>query len=441
MWNSHVFTTSRGRKPPKVLACILMTHKVVVYGVWPEVSTGYGKVVFNMLEGLGNSGLFEVVLYGIQRQSALISRAFSHPAVVLHDAADAFGLNGIRTFVHEQAPDIFLAYNDPRVCASVFESVRDAPCAKVAYLDMVYSHAHGPQARHISHIAQLVDACATFTRGSMAWLQPITGGGCLHYVIGHGCHDKGLLARHAARSRLASGRFKFFNEFARDAFVVLNLNRNTVCKRPDIFLHAAAIVLLNNSDRKYPIVFVLNSSHDYTLDLFNIFDMFARDFGLPDSVKDNIIVNFSNMTDGEVTDLMASADAGVTCSEGEGWGLCSHEHAALAVPQIVSPVGIFPEMFRGGGALFLEPVTLTHHSGGRQVLCSPFDLADKICRLYRMDAGQRERMGTVARDQALRYDWESSRRGLVDALASVINERKRASSTNGCQHLRRERAS
>lgn len=190
----------------------------------------------------------------------------------------------------------------------------------------------------------------------------------------------------------------------RDAFIVLNANRNMPRKRIDITLQSFALFA---RDKPANVKLYLHMAAEDTG--WNV-HILARRYGIYDrlimSVADNSRPTFSD----ERLNLMYNAcDVGITTSTGEGWGMVSFEHAATNAAQIVPRHTAFAELWRGA-AEFVEPATTLTYPGNLTVghIVTPEAVADALERLYR-DAGYRETVAEACYQNATRaeHDWTS----------------------------------
>lgn len=403
---------------------------VVLYGTWPQHATGYGKIMFNMIAILSEAG-YDVHVYGIQRSDKLQARELEgNTGVVLHEVKrtqndpHAFGIEEFGEFVDRIQPSVVLVYNSPYVMLHALSRIQNVHCKKIAYLDLVYSN---PPIEYLQQIFNLSTDIAVFTPKMAEQVQDILA--CsptrLH-VVRHGCNtDADPVGSRLARQRLADSLLQGIPD---NSFIVLNLNRNIPRKRLDLFVCAAAIVLDNIRNRTplishRPIIFIMNSQHEFCHNLFDIFAYECKDYRLPEFARNHMMIVLESQSDDTIKLLMEAADVGVTCSDGEGWGLCSHEHAAKGVPQIVSPVGIFPEMFAEGGAKFLTPLTYTYDGvkeGGKQLVCCPKQLAAEILSLYDMSEPELSQMSDRAQKAAIKYSVAQMAKDLLACVGDAV---------------------
>jgi glycosyltransferase involved in cell wall biosynthesis len=90
------------------------------------------------------------------------------------------------------------------------------------------------------------------------------------------------------------------------------------------------------------------------------------------SFDDRLIITSNNpslswVPDDKLNMIYNACDVGLNTSMGEGWGLCSWEHAATGKPQIVPDHSVLPEIW-GDSAIYLPTIAdnlyeITHTNG------------------------------------------------------------------------------
>jgi glycosyltransferase involved in cell wall biosynthesis len=234
-----------------------------------------------------------------------------------------------------------------------------------------------------------------------------------HPSCGRGCSDLRCAGRHDSIARL----FGHGSEM-KDAFIVLNANRNQPRKRIDITIAGFAEFAAGKPPN------VKLHLHMGLEDLgWNVIRL-AKRHGIDDRLiltsQDN---NLPSVPDRQLNDIYNAAVIGVNTSVGEGWGLVSFEHAATGAAQIVPRHSACEELWTGA-AMFLDPVaeytmpkTLTDAR-----LVSASDLARTLEVLY-SDADLLSRMSAAARAKALQpsYEWPRIAATWIDILDAVVD--------------------
>lgn len=258
---------------------------------------------------------------------------------------DGFYFSGLHHFVDARAADVVVVFNDPVIVGRFLdelarsERVRSGAARVFMYLDLVYE---SPFERH----------WATFShpcvRGIMVMAE------CWRHelskvplslpevvVVPHAVETP-IVSREHARDALGwTAPETTPTAVGRDALVFLNLNRNTLRKRLDLYAAAAARFLARNPD--VDALFLAQSNQDECFDLHSVARRELASLGVPatthEALLDRIRVNRTMLPDEAIVLLHNACDVAVNCAEGEGFGLVPVEAASVGKPVVVSAVG------------------------------------------------------------------------------------------------------
>jgi glycosyltransferase involved in cell wall biosynthesis len=210
-------------------------------------------------------------------------------------------------------------------------------------------------------------------------------------------------------------------------FIILNLNRNQPRKRWDTCLKAFAEVVSRYPDE--PIKMMIATAVQGGWNLIDIFEreLKKRNVSLDVGMKHLIIIdNPQRITDEETNILYNVADIGINTCDGEGFGLCNFEQAAIGIPQIVPNLGGFLDFFDDDSAYLVEPslayyVDSTRDMVAGEALMSDYmDFVDGILCYYQSPEILR-RHGDNARKNILeKYAWKDITKKLVDVIERII---------------------
>ncbi len=330
-----------------------------------------------------------------------------------------FGVTLAKEYVTRICPDVIVIFNDLLVLTSILNEVKDAPNRKdfkiITYIDQVYL---SQRKEFVEFVNTHADAAMTFTP---QWNECIVGQGLKipTYTLPHGINTKTYfpIPKHLAR--------RFFG-VPEDAFLILNLNRNQPRKRWDICMQAFAEVVRRLPEA--PIKLVIGTG---MVGAWNLKDLFERELqkrGVPLELgMSRLIVpgHPQMLTDEETNFLYNIADIGINTCDGEGFGLCNFEQAAIGIPQIVTKLGGFLHFFDEDTAVMVPPklsiyVDSTRDGvGGEAEIASPNDFADAIIKYYN-DKGLMERHGKTARARIIDlFSWEKVSETFCDILEKV----------------------
>lgn len=200
----------------------------------------------------------------------------------------------------------------------------------------------------------------------------------------------------------ARRRMRLDDAAHRDAFIVLNANRNMPRKRIDLTIHGFALFA---KDKPPQVKLYL---HMATEDAgWNVL-ILAKRYGIFDRLimtqADNSRPTFS---DEELNFLYNACDIGITTTTGEGWGMPSFEHAATRAAQIVPRHTSLADLWKDASE-FIDPVmTLTYPGNLTHAhIVTPEGVAAALQRLYEDDA-HREELADAAYRNATRpeFSW------------------------------------
>jgi glycosyltransferase involved in cell wall biosynthesis len=216
----------------------------------------------------------------------------------------------------------------------------------------------------------------------------------------------------------------------KDIFLFMSLNRNQPRKRLDILIMSFVELIT-----KHPLkpIFMLISSDKGERGGHQLFDIFARELKL----KNVPIEHYGNRLmitskdvgykDEDINLFYNVADVGVSCAEGEGFGLCSFEQMAVGVPQIVPNINGYNEYCNNTNSLIINPsyryyIPLAHNmvTGEAQVV-DHMKVAEAMER-YVLDEGLRKEHGQKAKETVKMYTWENSVKSFVKRLLVCYEE-------------------
>eukprot|EP00798_Chlamydomonas_sp_ICE-L_P011948 gene11948-15057_t len=401
--------------------------KVVIFGTHPNQFNGYSKVVYEISK-VWNAPDMELHIFGFQNMHNHPGHRKDVPAnVIVFDAlaneiprAQGFGVNCARDYVTRIRPDVVIIFNDLIVLTTILREVCAAPNRSefkvIAYIDQVYLS----QRRDLlAYVNDNANAVLAFTPG---WRDCIIGQGmrlpCFSLPHGFNPNTYFPVPKDLAR--------RFFG-LPGDSFLILNLNRNQPRKRWDICLQAFAEVVARLPNA--PIRLVVGTA---LTGAWNIPELFERELlkrgvkDAPQVVRDRLVVpgHPQMLTDMETNFLYNVADIGINTCDGEGFGLCNFEQAAIGIPQVVPALGGFLHFFDETCALMVKPKisiyvdTARDGVGGEAELSAPVDFADAIMRYY----GDRDLMcrhGASARERIVRdFAWGD----IANTLDKIIRE-------------------
>jgi glycosyltransferase involved in cell wall biosynthesis len=405
--------------------------RVIICGTHPSQYNGYSKVMFELCKELAAYPDIEIIVYGFQnyydnpshkRERQLPPNVEVYDAFANEDPKEkGFGDKQIEAFVRAKKPDVIVVYNDLIVLSTFLERldrIQPRTFKIVPYIDLVYRN---EKTGLINFINQRCDAAIMFTK---YWESVIKSQGFAKptYIMEHGFNRNNYYPVPQAVAR------SYFNVPDKD-FVIVNLNRNQPRKRWDTCMMVFVKFIRNHLGE--PIKLLIGTELTGAWDLVEIFICECRKYGLdPEEAKKHLIIiqNPQKVPDKEVNILYSVADVGINTCDGEGFGLCNFEQAAVGVPQIIPHIGGFRDFFDKDCAMCV-PSKWSYYIdssrdavGGEAEICDVDDYVSALEQYY-TDHELRKKHGETARKKILdNYKWPTMAarfRSIVKALTDV----------------------
>jgi len=402
--------------------------RVLFCGTHPQQYNGYSKVVNEMAKRIAKKEDIDLTIYGFQNFQQTRTHREPIEGVKVHSALDSeepkrggFGEKEVGAYLKANPQDVVIIYNDMAVttllAANIVETFKETQSkefALVSYIDQVYLNQKRKYIKllndHFQHIIAFTDYWGKIVREQgIDEKIPID-------VFPHG-FDPDLF--YPISKKLA----RIYFQVPQDAFVVLNMNRNQPRKRWDHCIMAYAEVVKKHQqlmkahpERKYkPIKFLIGTALNACWELPELFLRELKKRGLKEELVNDYLVAISKpqqLTDKEVNIVYNAADIGVNTCDGEGYGLCNFEMAAVGNPQVVPKLGGFREFFNDQNALLVDTkwnyvVSNDRDAVGGEAECSdPADFANAIWKYYQ-NPSLMKKHGKKAREDILtNYHWD-----------------------------------
>lgn len=392
-------------------------------------SNGYSQVGYELTKYLAKKADIQLTIYGFQNFGQIQNHREDFPSnVQIYDAfaneqpkQAGFGVAQVKEFVSVNRPDVVIVYNDMLVLTSVIAQLHEVPDKNfkiIAYIDQVYLC---QKRDYINFVNEKADIAMLFTPywEEIAKEQGITLPTC---NLPHG-FDKML--HYPVPKPLAR---KFYN-LKNEDFIILNLNRNQPRKRWDICLQAFAEVVKQLPDE--PIKLLIATAVQGAWNLLEVFEreLKKRGLTLEDGMKHLILLdNPQQLSDEDITFLYNVADVGINTCDGEGFGLCNFQQAAIGIPQIVPYIGGFRDFFDEDNALVIEPRMTYYVDNSRDMVCGEAELCDyndfaEAMIKYYQDRELMKKHGENGRKKILtEYPWEKFGEKLYTIIKDVARD-------------------
>jgi glycosyltransferase involved in cell wall biosynthesis len=405
--------------------------KVVLFGTHPNQFNGYSKVVYEISKVMQHRDDIEFMVYGFQQfyKNESHRKDIPYDKVVIYDAfgneepkKDGFGFTEIESFIKEHKPDVCIIYNDLGVTSQCLLKIRASGVKTkiIAYIDQVYLN---QRKEFIKLVNETADFAVAFTP---YWEDILKEQGILlpTSYLQHGFNPDTYYPIPHSIAR------KFYG-ISPDDFVILNLNRNQPRKRWDTCLKAFAEVVSRLPEK--PIKMVIATAMQGAWNLLEIYEreLKKRNISLEEGMKHLIILdNPQRITDEETNILYNVADIGINTCEGEGFGLCNFEQAALGIPQVVPHLGGFLDFFNDDNAFLVQPTLAYYVDNSRDIVSGEALMSDYMDFVegtiqYYENRELRKVHGQNARNNILKnYSWQSITNKLIDIIYQVVPDKK-----------------
>ena len=407
--------------------------RFMLVGTHAHQFTGYSKVTYNMIKELSKEDSWlDIIHFGFQKNPQIPPLYRPYPPSVkvidtsefeTKDVESSFGFRYLPEVIRKEQPHVVMIYNDMSVIAQFLETIRKSGIPRTfkiwIYLDQVYPMQPQPFLDIINRDADRVFAFTSY------WKKVIKDQGINRPidVIAHGFDSDIFKPVSKTESRKLMG-------IPLESFIYMSMNRNTPRKRYDLLIMAFAELVV-----KYPTkpVFLLCICDKGEKGGFLLFDIYLRELrrlGVEvDRYASRLILSAKEMSfrDEEVNMFYNVADVGLSCAEGEGFGLCNFEQMGVGIPQIVPDVGGFKEYCNSSNSIVVKtssryylPLANSPVSGEASAV-DPHDFCIAMEK-YLNDSTLRESHGKSARETVLKYKWSLIFGALIKKLKSEHRE-------------------
>ena len=409
-------------KQKTVTILIVTTHASQV--------NGYSKVAYQMIQQLAAQSWIRIIHFGTQKLiSGDIGRTYPSSVKVIDatarekDKHPGFAFSELPSVINAEKPDIVFIYNDLSIIGMYVDQIRKAIENRFfkiwAYVDVTY--AAPPQAM-IDVLNRDVERIFCFTK---TWKKALMSQGITRPVdvMPHGISTSihRPIPRDMARQTLG---------LPKDTFLFTSINKNIPRKRLDLLVIAFVKLLV-----RFPLkpIFMLMVADKGERGGFPLFDIFAREIklhgGSIDMYGNRLLITSKDTCykDEDINLLYNCGDAGVSCAEGEGFGLCSFEQMSLGIPQIVPDINGYTEYCTEENSILVKPsmryyIPQMHNSvTGEAQLVDP-EQVSKAMERYVFDEDLRKRHGQLGKEKIAEYTWEKCVAILIKRLRSVQEE-------------------
>ena len=404
--------------------------KVLIVSTHINQVNGYSKVTFNILQQLAAQPWISLVHFGTQKlANGDLGRKYPTGVKVIDGTAmekqkmAGFAFSELPGVITSEKPNIVLIYNDLSVICGYIEEIRKAIQNRFfglwAYVDSNYKSQPQPL---IDILNRDVERIFCFTK---YWKDEIKSQGITRPVdvMNHGINTQMVrpIPKDLARQSLG---------LPKDVFLFSSMNRNTPRKRLDLLVMSFVKLIV-----RFPVkpIFMLVVADKGDKGGYQLFEIFSRELKLAGATTDTfgnrLLITSSNTCykDDDINLLYNCADVGVSCAEGEGWGLCSFEQMSIGIPQIVPEIGGYTEYCNNNNSIMVKPkmryyIPQVHNTvTGEAQIVDTEDVA-KAMERYVFDEDLRKLHGKLAKEKISEYTWDRCCSTLIKRLKALQEE-------------------
>ena len=386
--------------------------KILIVSTHVNQSNGYSKVIYNIIKELVKYPWINIVHFGTQKiTNGNIGRTYPQSVKVIDGTSMeknkelGFAFQELPDVIHSEKPDMVFIYNDISVVCSYIEEIRKIQNRffKIwTYLDMTYKN---PPQKLIDIINRDVERIFCFTQ---TWKNELKSHGITRPVdvMNHGI-DSAIhhIPKELARQTLG---------LPKDVILYTSLNKNIPRKRLDILIMSFVKLIV-----KYPMkpLYMLIVADIGTRGGFSLFDIFAREIklcgGSTDTLGNRLLITSKDTCykDEDINVLYNCGDVGVSCAEGEGFGLCTFEQMALGIPQIVPDINGYSEYCNQDNSIMIKPKIRYYIPQAYNSVTGEAEMVDsedvsKAMEKYAFDENVRKLHGKLGKDKISEYTWD-----------------------------------
>jgi len=396
--------------------------KLLFIGTHVDQTTGYSKVVYNLLEHM--SKVAKVYHFGFQRHPNKSNIRTPPKSVSVYDVAantdpvqDSFGYKKVGQYIKTVKPDVIMVYNDPIVSHFFMEEIKKTNTkAKVwVYLDQLYNGINPMLVKSINRADRIYAFTEDWAETWKKYDPNHPDVKTLHHAVDP--KEFGDIDITDVRKNLG---------IPEDAIVILNANRNSGRKRLDYCVMGFTQLLRNFPTLNVYMLFVtgMSAEHGANYDIMRMFNyelqMNNMDTALESRIKVINTAPPNRLTDEDINKIYHATDIGINTSDGEGYGLCTLEHLFTGKPQIVTDIGVY-QSFLTDDVLEYIPRSERMYFSGTLMLgfyAPTFSIFEVAKAMKRMVDNLKEK--TEAAKQFRFRTWEEVLQPLMDDIKCEI---------------------
>lgn len=312
-------------------------------------ATGFARVTHGLLDNISNQ--WDVHVLAVNYFGDPHNHPYSiYPAIV---GGDVWGFGRVREIYNRVKPDVVVILNDLWVATKLAEQLQGCPAPIFLYFPVDADNFNGPMLANLERYNLI-----TYTNYAINVMRE-AGVTQAIATLPHGVDTTMFypMDKQAAR-RVGKG-------IGEDDYIVLNANRNQPRKRIDLTIEGFCQFAADKPNAR---LYLHMGKKDLGWDIESLFTMEAHRHGFDPKgrliTSGDLDIGCGGLPTHILNAIYNAADVHINTSEGEGWGLTSHEGAACGVPQIVPDHSACAELFEAQGIT----IPIDHHRYDHETL-------------------------------------------------------------------------
>lgn len=404
--------------------------KVLIVTTHINQINGYSKVIMNIIDELAKHPWIKLTHFGTQKlQSGELGRKYPTNVKVIDGSAlekqktTGFAFTELPSVIQSEKPDVVFIYNDLSIISAYVEEIRKIIQNRTfrlwAYVDMTYK---APPQHLIDIINRDVERVFCFTK---SWKDELKSHGITRPidVMNHAVNPNMFRSIPQALARQSIG-------LPKDMFLFTSLNRNIPRKRLDLLVMAFVKLII-----RFPVkpIFLLIVADKGERGGHQLFEIFSREIKLAgaslEMFGNRLLITTTNTCykDEDINLLYNCGDVGVSCSEGEGFGLCTFEQMYLGIPQIVPEINGHTEYCTEENSQLIKPkvkyyIPQAFNTVTGEAAAVDPEAVSKAMERYVFDDNLRSIHGKLGKETVSQYTWEKCCSILIKRLKSIQDD-------------------
>lgn len=404
--------------------------KILIVTTHINQINGYSKVIMNVINELAKHPWIKLTHFGTQKlQSGELGRKYPTNVKVIDGSALekqktlGFGFTELPSVIQSEKPDVVFIYNDLSIVCGYVEEIRKVIQNRTfrlwAYVDITYK---APPQQMIDIINRDIERVFCFTK---TWKDELKSHGITRPVdvMNHGVDHSIFRSIPQALARQSLG-------LPKDIFLFTSLNRNIPRKRLDLLIMSFVKLVV-----RFPVkpIFMLIVGDKGDRGGYPLFEIFSRELKLAggnlDVFGNRLLITTTNTCykDEDINLLYNCGDVGVSCAEGEGFGLCTFEQMSLGIPQIVPEINGYTEYCTEDNSQLVAPkvkyyIPQAFNTVTGEATAVDSDDFSKAMERYVFDENLRNTHGKLGKENLSKYTWDKCCQILIKRLTNILND-------------------